>query len=52
MKDVHDKKSTKDWVTSDWGMDVATYLANKGKEASYSFIRELFWLDEEFGIKR
>ena len=42
----------KDWVTSEWGKDVASYLAHKGKEASCGFITELFWLDEEFGIKR
>ncbi len=43
---------SKDWVHSDWGNDVATYLANKGKEVSCGFIKELFFLDDEFGVKR
>lgn len=47
-----DNNKIRDWVTSDWGQDIATYLAHKGKEASCGLINELFWLDEEFKIKR
>jgi len=45
------KERQRDWVFTDWGKQMCTYLAYRGG-VDISIQEELIWLDKEFGISR